>query len=163
MDEMMYGGRMGNTSPGDATKYKGRGFTQLTGKDNYKKYGDKLGIDLINNPELAEDPKIAAQIATEFWKDSGAGAAARKGDLVGARKRINGGTNGLGDTLAKTQQYLKNPVEELSLKKLLQQLQPPTQRPSQPNQQPPQAKKQPSPNRPPPTKKHPAPVLLRLR
>jgi hypothetical protein len=50
-------------------KYHGRGYVQLTHDYNYKKYGDRLGIDLLNNPELALDGDVAARIAVEYWKD----------------------------------------------------------------------------------------------
>ncbi len=118
MDELMYGGRMGNTQPGDATKYKGRGFTQLTGKDNYKKYGDMLGLDLVNHPELAEDPANAAKIATTFYKESGAQAAGKTGDIDAVSQKINGGqygkSNGREDRIARTAAYLKKGTEGAS-------------------------------------------------
>ncbi|RXJ61081.1 calcium-binding protein [Halarcobacter anaerophilus] len=47
---------LGNTVQGDGVKYHGRGFCQLTGKTNYIKSGDFLGLDLLNNPELAKSP-----------------------------------------------------------------------------------------------------------
>jgi predicted chitinase len=47
---------LGNTIKGDGVKYHGRGFCQLTGKNNYIKAGDFLGLDLLNNPELAKSP-----------------------------------------------------------------------------------------------------------
>lgn len=97
----VYGGRMGNTEAGDGFKYRGRGALQLTGKAQYEAMGKKLGVDLVNNPELAADPKYSAQIAVAHWKASGADKAAQAGDIVGARKRTNGGTNGLGDVEAK--------------------------------------------------------------
>lgn len=59
---------LGNTDKGDGTKYKGRGFIQLTGRYNYTKAGKALGLDLVNNPELVEQPKIAADVALWFWK-----------------------------------------------------------------------------------------------
>lgn len=99
----VYGGRMGNTEAGDGFKYRGRGALQLTGKAQYEAMGKKLGIDLVNNPDLAADPKYSAQIAVAHWKASGADKAAQAGDIVGARKRTNGGTNGLGDVEAKYQ------------------------------------------------------------
>ncbi len=52
----------GNTHPGDGAKFFGRGFVQLTWRSNYKRAGDKLGVDLIANPDRALDPAIAAQI-----------------------------------------------------------------------------------------------------
>jgi len=51
---------LGNTEPGDGERFRGRGFVQLTGRRRYKEYGDKLHVDLVNNPELASDPTIAA-------------------------------------------------------------------------------------------------------
>jgi len=73
--DIVYGGRYGNTSPGDGYKYRGRGFIGITFKDNYAKYGKLLGIDLVGNPDLANDPKIAASIAVMMMKD---GMAANK-------------------------------------------------------------------------------------
>lgn len=53
---------MGNVNPGDGIKYCGRGYVQLTWHTNYKKMGDALGVDLVNTPDLAMDPNIAAKI-----------------------------------------------------------------------------------------------------
>lgn len=64
----IYGGRMGN-APDEGYKYRGRGLVQLTGKNNYEEYGKKLGIDLVNNPELANDPTIASKIAASYFSD----------------------------------------------------------------------------------------------
>lgn len=94
-----YNGRsdLGNTQPGDGPRYKGRGFIQLTGRANYTKYGEELGIDLVNNPELANDPTNAARIMALFLKN-GEGrlrSAFSSGDQAAARKVVNGGTNGL--------------------------------------------------------------------
>lgn len=58
---------LGNTKPGDGIRYKGRGFIQLTGRFNYKKAGDALGIPLEQQPELAERPEVAAWIAVWYW------------------------------------------------------------------------------------------------
>jgi predicted chitinase len=99
-----YEGRkdLGNTNPGDGERFKGRGFTQLTGRSNYRDMGQRLGLDLESNPELAADPEIAARIATEFWKTRsrasrfGGGRIsdlARAGDIDGVTQGINGGMN----------------------------------------------------------------------
>ena len=68
----VYGGRMGNKAD-EGYKYHGRGLIQLTGKNNYKQYGELLGIDLVNNPELANDPVIAQKIATSYYLNKGKG------------------------------------------------------------------------------------------
>lgn len=52
---------LGNTEPGDGPLFKGRGFVQITGRKNYKKYSDILGIDLIASPDLAADPANSAK------------------------------------------------------------------------------------------------------
>jgi hypothetical protein len=61
------GVKLGNNQPGDGWKYIGRGFNGITGKSNYKKYGDAVGIDLVSNPELLEDPKVAAKAAVSYF------------------------------------------------------------------------------------------------
>ena len=68
--EVIYGGRMGNNQPGDGAKYIGRGFIQLTGKENYAQVSQMLFGDdrLVKNPELANDPKIAADIIPAYMK-----------------------------------------------------------------------------------------------
>ena len=104
--ELMYGGRMGNTAPGDAAKFKGRGFTQLTGKDNYAAAGKALGVDLVKNPELASDPAMAGKIATWYWKSKGLSGAAQAGDVASVTKGINNGTNGIEDRMARYQAEL---------------------------------------------------------
>jgi putative chitinase len=59
---------LGNTKPGDGAKYKGRGYIQLTGKYNYKKAGEALGLPLAENPQLVERPEVAAKVAVWFWQ-----------------------------------------------------------------------------------------------
>lgn len=65
---LIYGGRMGNTAD-EGYKYRGRGLVQLTGKDNYTAMSKKLGIDLVSNPDLANDPQIAAKISAQYYAD----------------------------------------------------------------------------------------------
>lgn len=70
--------------------YKGRGIIQLTGINNYRYYGQKLGLDLENNPELAADPVNSLKIAIEFWKQNNLNEYADRGDLRGITRIING-------------------------------------------------------------------------
>lgn len=62
-----YEGRasLGNTHLGDGKRFKGRGFVQITGRRNYVDWGNRLGLDLVSQPELAADRTIAARIAVE--------------------------------------------------------------------------------------------------
>jgi hypothetical protein len=64
----VYDGRMGNTSPGDGYKYRGRGFIQITGKDMYNRVGKLIGEDLLSNPDLANTPEVAAKIIPAFFQ-----------------------------------------------------------------------------------------------
>jgi predicted chitinase len=89
--------RLGNTEKGDGYRYRGRGIIQLTGRANYKKYGDILGVDFVSNPDLAADPKYAFETAALYWKLNGCNELADKQDFVGVTKKINGGTNGLAE------------------------------------------------------------------
>jgi len=91
----VYGGRMGNTHPGDGFRFIGRGLIQLTGRESYKKFGDRLGVDLTANPDLAFSAEWALKIAAEEWKASGCNALADADDLRGVTRAINGGLIGL--------------------------------------------------------------------
>ncbi|HEY7184025.1 MAG TPA: glycoside hydrolase family 19 protein, partial [Blastocatellia bacterium] len=90
-------GRLGNTQPGDGFRYRGRGPIQITGRANYKKYGDLLGVDLIGNPDLAAKPEYAFQTAGLFWKMKGLNELADVQDFTTITKRINGGLSGLAE------------------------------------------------------------------
>jgi putative chitinase len=94
---MVYSSRMGNGAPqtGEGWKYRGRGLKQLTGKDNYKRCGEALGLDLVANPDLLLDPVPAARSAGWFWKTNNLSKFADEGDIKGMTKKINGGYIGL--------------------------------------------------------------------
>lgn len=96
----VYAGRMGNTAPGDGWKYRGRGLIQLTGKTNYRRCGEALGLDLLTQPELLEKPQHACMAAAWFWGSNGLNSLADKGDIETITQRINGGLTGLADRQA---------------------------------------------------------------
>ncbi len=106
----VYSGRMGNTEDGDGAKYIGRGLIQVTGKENYTHCGEALGIDLISNPQLLEEPRYAALSAGWFWNKKGLNALADEGTKDAFEvmtKRINGGLLGLDDRKSKMIEALK--------------------------------------------------------
>jgi putative chitinase len=88
---------LGNTQPGDGPRFKGRGYVQLTGRFNYTAVGAKIGVNLANNPLLANDPHIAGRILAQFLFDRRKRIrdALAAGDLRTARKAVNGGSHGL--------------------------------------------------------------------
>ncbi len=96
-----YEGRadLGNNVPGDGSKYRGRGLIQITGRANYAACGEALYLDLINQPELLEQPQWAAESAAWFWQSNGLNELADQGYFEKITRRINGGINGLEDRL----------------------------------------------------------------
>ena len=80
--------------------WRGHGLIQITGFDNYVACGDALGLDLLNQPELLEQPEYACRSAAWFWSVNGLNELADQGDFLGVTKRINGGTNGYPERLA---------------------------------------------------------------
>ena len=103
----VYAGRMGNTEDGEGWKYHGRGLIQLTGKDNYKNCGNSLGFDLLSSPEKLLEPQYAALSAGWFWSKHGLNELADAQEHGMITKRINGGTLGLDDRIAKTTKALE--------------------------------------------------------
>ena len=97
---------LGNTSPGDAIRFCGRGFIQVTGRFNYVKASEAIGINLLVNPELACIPKYASEILWWYWNSR---SLVRLGRQVQQdtkpvnklliyqeiRRRVNGGLSGL--------------------------------------------------------------------
>jgi putative chitinase len=102
----VYSGRMGNTEDGDGAKFIGRGLIQLTGKDNYKAFGEAIGEDLVANPQLVEQPRYAALSAGWFWNKRGLNALADDMDITTLTVRINGGKIGIEDRIAKINKAL---------------------------------------------------------
>lgn len=98
-----YEGRadLGNRYPGDGYRYKGRGCFQLTGRANYRTIGDRLGLELEENPELAAEPGISILIACDYWRSRNINRLADADDITRVTKAINGGTNGIEDRMKK--------------------------------------------------------------
>ena len=92
-----YEGRkdLGNIYRGDGPRFKGRGPIQITGRFNYRKYGQLLGIPLEANPEQAALPDVGTKIAGEYWNLNHLNALADADDLIHITKKINGGLNGI--------------------------------------------------------------------
>ena len=112
-----YEGRrdLGNTETGDGVRFKGRGLIQLTGRNNYKVYGERIGVDLIAHPERAEEPVTSLILACEYWTRTAGGLNrfADQDDIISITKAINGGLNGLDDRrryLARAKQALARTV-----------------------------------------------------
>jgi hypothetical protein len=75
-----------NTEPGDGPRFKGRGFIQITGRRNYRIWSGKLGINLIDNPEKAALPEIAAIIIVRGMRDGSFTNVGLSDFIVGARR-----------------------------------------------------------------------------
>jgi hypothetical protein len=79
--------------------YAGRGLIQLTHEYNYQHYGDELGVDLVNNPDLALDPTVSARVLALYFAEHGIQAMANAGEWRKIRRAVNGGYNGLDEFL----------------------------------------------------------------
>ena len=93
----VYANRMGNggESSGEGWKYRGRGFIQITGKENYHRLANDTDLDCLKNPDILLEEANAMISAIWFWNLKGLNALADKDDIVGITKKINGGVNGL--------------------------------------------------------------------
>ena len=93
----VYCNRMGNGNyeSGDGWKYRGRGFIQLTGKENYFKLHIDTDLDCVKNPDLLLEEPNAMIAALWFWKKNGLNNYADEGIISTITKRINGGFNGI--------------------------------------------------------------------
>lgn len=98
----VYASRMGNgnEASGDGWNYRGRGFIQLTGRNNYASLSLDTKIDFLNNPDLLLDEANSMIGACWFWRKNNLNQYADKDNIVGVRKAINGGTIGLDECKA---------------------------------------------------------------
>ena len=88
---------LGNTHPGDGARYAGRGFIQLTGRENYKRAGEALDLPLEQHPELVERPDIAAKVAIWYWQHRVHPKIHDYNDTRAVTKPINSGLDKLQD------------------------------------------------------------------
>lgn len=96
--DVAYGGRMGNAPPpsDDGYNYRGKGLSQLTGKDNYAKLAEITGLDVLNDPDILLAPDTCLECAVaDFAKICNCLEPAEAGNVLETTKRLNGGTNGL--------------------------------------------------------------------
>lgn len=105
----VYANRMGNgpESSGDGWRYRGRGLIQLTGKYNYKKFGDSLGISLSEVPDFLETFDGAVISACWYWENKNLNYYADNDDIKSITKLINGGYIGLEDRIRKYSNILE--------------------------------------------------------
>jgi putative chitinase len=96
--DVAYGGRMGNAPPpsDDGWNYRGRGLSQITGKDAYAKLAAATGVDVVSDPGLLSDPEHTFELGVfDFVELCGCLPFAEKGDVVGTTEHLNGGLIGL--------------------------------------------------------------------
>lgn len=103
----VYGGRLGNDRPGDGWRYRGRGWLQLTGRANYRRFGTLMGLDLEAEPARAAEPGVAWRVAALYLerrrrmgRTALAWADADNAEMV--TRIVNGGLHGLADRRART-------------------------------------------------------------
>jgi len=94
----------GDEASGEGYKFRGRGYIQLTGKDNYKQFSEFIGEDVVANPDLVAT-KYPLTSAAFFFNKNGLWTICDKGDTTDVvtlvTKRVNGGTHGLDDRINK--------------------------------------------------------------
>lgn len=95
---IVYANRMGNgpAESGDGWKYRGQGYIQLTGFDNYEAAAEELRLPIMSDPSiLSSNVRMALKVSAWYWEKYRLEEYALRDDLVGLTKRINGGTHGL--------------------------------------------------------------------
>ena len=103
--------KMGNVNEGDGWLFRGRGLKQLTGRDNYTRFGDSIGISAEEAAEYVATPKGAVESACWFWDANNLNDIADTDNVVKMTKKINGGKIGLEDR----QQRYTNAMEVLGM------------------------------------------------
>jgi len=97
--DAVYGGRMGNAPPpsDDGWNFRGRGLSQVTGRDGYAKLAERTGFDILENPDLLCDPAHVLECGVADFVLCGCLPHAQADDVVAVTKAINGGTIGLAE------------------------------------------------------------------
>jgi putative chitinase len=86
---------LGNKVKGDGERFKGRGYIQLTGRDNYTRAGAALGLPLAQQPDLAARPDVAAKVAVWYWQNRVATKIKDFSNTGAVTKKINPASKGL--------------------------------------------------------------------
>lgn len=94
--QLAYEGRidLGNVQPGDGKRYLGRGLIEITGRGNYQKVQDALGIPCVDHPEMLENPVHGTRASCWWWKEHGCNDLADLPDFRAVTRKVNGGYNG---------------------------------------------------------------------
>lgn len=97
--DIAYGGRMGNASPpsNDGWNFRGRGLSQVTGREGYAKLAEKTGLDLVSDPDLISDPDHTLECGVADFILCGCLPHAIADDVVGVTRALNGGLIGLAE------------------------------------------------------------------
>ena len=105
----VYANRMGNgnEASGDGWKFRGRGFIQITGKNNYTVLSKDTRIDYLNNPDLLLIEANAMISALWFWQKNNLNVLADTNDINLITKKINGGFNGIEHRKELLQKYMR--------------------------------------------------------
>lgn len=93
----IYANRNGNgdEASGDGWKFRGRGLLVLTGRDNYRRIGKRIGVDLESAPDLIDDPEVSLAAALAFWDEMGLDQYADNDDMKGLTRQFVGALIGM--------------------------------------------------------------------
>lgn len=91
---------LGNTQVGDGHRFKGGGLIQITGRSNYQHCAAALGVDLVNHPEVIEQPDNACMASAWWWQSHGLNELSDQNAYGTITKRINGGFTGIDERLS---------------------------------------------------------------
>ncbi|HRZ96045.1 MAG TPA: glycoside hydrolase family 19 protein [Paludibacter sp.] len=113
----VYANRMGNDDEksGDGWKYRGRGYIQLTGKNNYAAFSKFIGEDCVKNPDLVIT-KYPFESALWFFRTNNIFSLCKDIShisIIAVTKKVNGGTNGLADRVYQTNKYYKEIKQQI--------------------------------------------------